>query len=62
MDGLGIGTVPKSVADELIAQGKLKAIEGATQPELDIIMAWRRNKIGEAKSWCIQYLKKNWAI
>jgi DNA-binding transcriptional LysR family regulator len=62
VDGLGIGTVPKSVADELIAQGKLKAIEGATQPELDIIMAWRRNKIGEAKSWCIQYLKKNWAI
>jgi DNA-binding transcriptional LysR family regulator len=60
VEGLGIGTVPKHVADQLIEDGKLKAIAGAPTAELEIIMAWRRNKIGEAKSWCIQYLKKNW--
>jgi DNA-binding transcriptional LysR family regulator len=58
--GLGIGTVPQEIAEELITAGKLKAIDGAQENDVDIIMAWRRNKIGEAKSWCIQYLKKHW--
>lgn len=60
VSGLGIGTIPKPIAEELISQGKLKQIEGSDEITLDIIMAWRRNKIGEAKSWCIQYIKKHW--
>ncbi|MCG3728975.1 LysR family transcriptional regulator [Vibrio cincinnatiensis] len=60
IDGLGIGTLPLSVAQPLIANGQLKIIEGSEDKHIDIILAWRRNKIGEAKSWCIQYLKKNW--
>jgi DNA-binding transcriptional LysR family regulator len=60
VDGLGIGTLPLSVAEPLIASGQLKIIEGSEDKQIDIILAWRRNKIGEAKSWCIQYLKKNW--
>lgn len=62
VDGLGIGTVPKQVAEHLIAEGKLKIIEGTEEKKIEIIMAWRRNKIGEAKSWCIQYLKKHWQL
>ncbi|MCG6235240.1 LysR family transcriptional regulator [Vibrio furnissii] len=62
VNGLGIGTLPKHVAEPLIAEGKLKKIEGSLGIDMEIIMAWRRNKIGEAKSWCIQYLKKNWHL
>ena len=62
VDGLGIGTLPSVVAQPLIDAGKLKIIDGSEPRELDIIMAWRRNKIGEAKSWCIQYLKKHWHL
>nr|WP_315917543.1 LysR family transcriptional regulator [Vibrio fluvialis] len=62
LNGLGIGTLPKHVAEPLIAEGKLKKIEGSQGSKMEIIMAWRRNKIGEAKSWCIQYLKKHWNL
>ena len=62
VNGLGIGTLPKHVAEPLIAEGKLKKIEGSQGSKMEIIMAWRRNKIGEAKSWCIQYLKKHWNL
>ena len=62
VDGLGIGTLPSLVAQPLIDAGKLKIISDTEPRELEIIMAWRRNKIGEAKSWCIQYLKKHWHL
>ena len=62
VDGLGIGTLPSQVAQPLIEAGKLKIIDGSEPRELELIMAWRRNKIGEAKSWCIQYLKKHWQL
>lgn len=58
--GLGIGTLPKSLAQELIESGELKAITDVPAQPIDIILAWKRNKIGEAKSWCIQYLMKHW--
>ncbi|ROV57861.1 LysR family transcriptional regulator [Vibrio ponticus] len=57
---LGIGTLPTSVAKPLIEQGKLKQIAGTDIAYIDVILAWKRNQIGEAKSWCIQYLKKHW--
>ena len=62
LSGLGIGTIPKHVAEPLIAEGKLKIIEGSPESHMELIMAWRRNKIGEANSWCIQYLKKHWSL
>ncbi|NOF41995.1 LysR substrate-binding domain-containing protein [Vibrio cholerae] len=58
--GLGIGTLPMQVAQPYIDKGELKAIHGSEDLEMDIVLAWRRNQMGEAKSWCIQYLKKNW--
>ncbi|MDW6004428.1 LysR substrate-binding domain-containing protein, partial [Vibrio mangrovi] len=59
-NGLGIGTLPKSVADPLIEAGKLQMIHGTETQEAELVLAWRRNKMGEAKSWCIQYLKSHW--
>ncbi len=60
--GLGIGTLPSQIAKPLIDSGVLKQIQGTEPLPLDIILAWRRNTMGEAKSWCIQYLKKNWQL
>ncbi len=58
--GLGIGTMPENVAKPLIEKGRLKKIAGTYDQPMEIIIAWRRNKMGKAKSWCIQYLKKHW--
>lgn len=57
--GLGIGTLPKDLAEELIEKGSIKKIAGTEPQPIEVILAWKRNKIGEAKSWCIQYLQKN---
>ena len=57
--GLGIGTLPKELATQLIASGDLKQITDTESQPIEIILAWKRNKIGEAKSWCIQYLIKH---
>lgn len=62
VDGLGIGTLPTQVAQPFVESGQLIQIEGSEPRELELIMAWRRNKLGEAKSWCIQYLKKHWTL
>lgn len=58
--GLGIGTLPSHVANPLIEQNKLAIIEGSEVISFEMVIAWRRNKMGKAKSWCIQYLKKHW--
>ncbi|MEZ8293600.1 LysR family transcriptional regulator [Vibrio splendidus] len=60
--GLGIGTLPSSIAKPLIESGVLQQISGTEPQPIDIVMAWRRNKMGDAKSWCIQHLKKTWAL
>ncbi len=60
--GLGIGTLPRYVANPLIEQKKLAIIEGSEVLSFEMVIAWRRNKMGKAKSWCIQYLKKYWKI
>lgn len=62
LSGLGIGTLPTQVAQPLVESGQLKYIDGAESKPIDIILAWRRNAMGEAKSWCVQYLKKNWKM
>lgn len=62
LDGLGIGTLPLQVAEPLIANGTLKKIAGSQDKQIEIVMAWRRNTTGEAKSWSIQYLKQHWKL
>lgn len=58
--GIGIGTLPITAAMPLIKENKLKIIEGSDSQSIEMVVAWRRNKMGKAKSWCIQYLKKHW--
>ncbi|EGR2795881.1 LysR family transcriptional regulator [Vibrio navarrensis] len=60
--GLGIGTLPSSMAIPLIEQGLLKAISGSETKTMNIVLGWKRNQMGEAKSWCIQHLKKHWKL
>ncbi len=60
--GLGIGTIPTHVAEELIEQGVLAKIVDSESAEIDIVLAWRRNKMGKSKSWCIQYMKQHWRL
>lgn len=60
--GLGIGTLPSQVADRLIKQGKLMQIKDSEQMSIDIVMAWKRSNIGEAKSWCIRHLAQTWDL
>lgn len=60
--GLGIGTLPEPVARKLIAQGQLQQIDGAVSRPIDIVLAWRRNQLGKAKSWLIKYLNKHWQL
>lgn len=55
--GLGIGTAPLPSVQPLIDAGKLKVISGTEKLTFDFSVNWRRNQMGEAKSWCIQYLK-----
>ncbi|MFV0575360.1 MAG: LysR family transcriptional regulator [Vibrio sp.] len=58
--GLGIGTLPEHIAKSLIEAGKLQMIKGSEMIPLEMVIAWRRNKMGKAKSWCIQHIKKHW--
>ncbi len=60
--GLGIGTLPTQVAETLIKEGKLKRIKDTDEATIDIVMAWKRNNIGEAKSWCIRHLANTWDL
>lgn len=48
--GLGIGTLPRYVANPLIEQKKLAIIEGSEVLSFEMVIAWRRNKMGKAKS------------
>ncbi|GAL26207.1 transcriptional regulator LysR family [Vibrio variabilis] len=62
ISGLGIGTLPTQVAEKLIQQGSLKQIANTEVAKIDVVLAWKRNNIGEAKSWCIRHLKKEWDL
>ena len=60
--GLGIGYLPKHLADEQVALGNL-VIKEVAEPKPDVLMyyAWRsQNKtIGKAKQWFIKALEKS---
>ncbi|MGR5095737.1 LysR family transcriptional regulator [Vibrio maritimus] len=62
ISGLGIGTLPTQVAEKLIEQGSLKQIANTEVAKIDVVLAWKRNNIGEAKSWCIRHLTKEWDL
>ena len=61
INGLGVGYLPKYLADEQVALGKLVIKEVAeSKPEVLMYYAWRsQNKtMGKAKQWFIKHLEK----
>ncbi|MEG1653071.1 MAG: LysR family transcriptional regulator [Hafnia sp.] len=58
IDGLGVATMPYPLVEQDIAEGRLRVVSAEYSHETDIIMAWRRDSMGEAKSWCLREIPK----
>lgn len=56
--GLGVATMPYALVEQDIAEGRLRVVSPETTSEMDIIMAWRRDSMGEAKAWCLREIPK----
>ena len=56
--GLGVATMPYPLVERDIAEGRLRVVSPEYSNEIDIIMAWRRDSMGEAKSWCLREIPK----
>lgn len=54
--GLGFATMPWHLIKDDIATGRLKVIGEDYSPDMDIVMAWRRDTMGEAKSWALRVI------
>ena len=56
--GLGVGTLPKALAEYQQAQGRLKIIELETPPApIEMSIAWRNDNKGRALAWFVDALK-----
>ncbi|USH05607.1 LysR family transcriptional regulator [Grimontia kaedaensis] len=58
LDGYGIGTMPDWWVSKDIEDGRLKIIEGSEAYKLYWVMAWKRNRMGNAKSWMIREIPR----
>lgn len=56
--GLGVATMPYEMVEKDIEAGRLRVVGPEYSREADIIMAWRRDSMGEAKSWCLREIPK----
>lgn len=54
--GLGVATMPYSLVEKDIKEGRLRVVGSEYSHETNIIMAWHRGKIGEAKFWCLRQI------
>ncbi|TCL04778.1 MULTISPECIES: LysR family transcriptional regulator [Sodalis] len=59
--GLGVATMPYPLVAEDIAAGRLRVVSPEYSVESDIIMAWRRDSMGEAKSWFLREIPRLFA-
>ena len=59
--GLGVATMPYFMVEEDIRAGRLRVVSAEDSHETNIIMAWRRDSMGEAKSWCLREIPKLFA-
>ncbi|WP_432452045.1 MULTISPECIES: LysR family transcriptional regulator [unclassified Agarivorans] len=55
--GLGIGTLPYFMIEPYLHSKELVMI--GPNKTIDVVMAWKRDPMGQAKSWCINQLKKS---
>lgn len=56
--GLGVATMPYPLVKADIAAGRLRVVSPEYSAGSDIIMAWRRDSMGEAKSWFLREIPK----
>ncbi|WP_406704258.1 LysR family transcriptional regulator [Sodalis sp.] len=56
--GLGVATMPYPLVEADIAAGRLRVVSPEYSADSDIIMAWRRDSMGEAKSWFLREIPK----
>ena len=56
--GLGVATMPYPMVEKDIAEGRLRVVSAEYNHETDIIMAWRRDSMGEAKAWFLREIVK----
>lgn len=56
--GLGVASMPVALVEQDINAGRLKIVGSENSYQIDIIMAWRRENMGEAKSWCLREIPR----
>ncbi|OSN06491.1 LysR family transcriptional regulator [Lonsdalea iberica] len=56
--GLGVATIPYKLVAQDIAEGRLRVVSPESTFESQVIMAWRRDNMGEAKSWLLREIPK----
>ncbi|OSN09149.1 LysR family transcriptional regulator [Lonsdalea iberica] len=56
--GLGVATIPYELVAKDIAEGRLRVVSPESTFESQVIMAWRRDNMGEAKSWLLREIPK----
>ncbi|WMC10287.1 LysR family transcriptional regulator [Oceanimonas pelagia] len=54
--GLGISTLPQAWLGDIVKRGELKEIAGLERLAANVVLAWRRDAMGKAKSWLIREL------
>ncbi len=59
--GLGVATMPYPLVADDIAAGRLRVVSPEYSMESEIIMAWRRDSMGEAKSWFLREIPRLFA-
>lgn len=58
LSGLGFATMPWHLIRGDVEHGRLKVIGNDYSPDMDIVMAWRRDTMGEAKSWALRVIPR----
>ncbi|EKT60013.1 LysR family transcriptional regulator [Providencia sneebia] len=59
--GLGVATMPYNMIEQDIRDGRLRVVGPEYSHQTNIIMAWRRDSMGEAKSWCLREIPRLFA-
>ncbi|PSJ42340.1 LysR family transcriptional regulator [Zobellella endophytica] len=54
--GLGISSVPLSWLGDMLETGELKEVSASCRETTDVVLAWRRDAMGKAKSWLIRQI------
>ncbi|MBS0908940.1 LysR family transcriptional regulator [Tatumella terrea] len=56
--GLGVATMPWPWVEKDVAEGRLKVVSPEYKADINIIMAWRRDSMGEAKAWALREIPR----